>query len=284
MLITPTLDKLHALNLSGMARALTDQLARAEYAALGFEERLGLLVDRETQDRDNRRLERHLKAAKLRSVACLEDVDFRHPRGLDRGQLLSLAAAHWVTAHQNLLIVGPTRSGKTFIACALAQAALRHGHTALYLRAPRLLGDLALARADGRLPRLLTSWARVDVLVVDDFALRPLLPEQTADLLEVIEDRTQLRSTILASQLPVTRWHDALGEPTLADALLDRLVHTAHRIELHGPSLRDPHDDRPLDPVDSVDPVQRRAEMVAAPTSRPRADDRTATTPQEAGQ
>jgi DNA replication protein DnaC len=242
MLTTPTLDKLRALNLTGMARALAEQMERADYQALGFEDRLGLLVDREAQDRDNRRLERNLKSAKLRSDACLEDIDFHHPRGLDRGLLLSRADARWVGAHQNLLVVGPTGSGKTFIACALAQAAIRRGHTALYLRAPRLLGDLALARADGRLPRLMASWARVDVLVVDDFALRPLLPEQTADLLEVIEDRAQLRSTIVASQLPVTLWHEALGQPTLADAILDRLVHNAHRIELHGDSLRRPRD------------------------------------------
>jgi DNA replication protein DnaC len=240
MLTTPTLDTLRALGLTGMARALAEQLERADYQALSFEERLGLLVDREAQDRDNRRLARHLAAAKLRADACLEDVDFRHPRGLDRAQLLGLAEARWVAARQNVLVTGPTGAGKTFVSCALAHATIRRGHTALYLRAPRLLGDLALARADGRLPRLLASWARVDVLVVDDFALRPLLPEQTADLLEVIEDRAQRRSTIVASQLPVALWHEALGAPTLADALLDRLVHNAHRIALHGESLRGP--------------------------------------------
>ncbi len=242
MLITPTLDKLHALGLSGMARALAEQLERPAHQALSFEERLGLLVDREAQDRDNRRLARHLSAAKLRTNACVEDLDFRHPRGLERGQILSLATAHWVSARQNLLIVGPTGAGKTFVGCALAQAAIRRGHTALYLRAPRLLDDLALARADGRLPRLLASWARLDVLLIDDFVLRPLRAEQTADLLEVIEDRVQRRSTILTSQLPVALWHAALGEPTLADALLDRLVHNAHRIELRGDSLRRPRD------------------------------------------
>ena len=167
MLTNPTVDKLRALNLTGMARALGEQLERADYAALAFEERLGLLVDREAQDRDNRRLARNLQTAKLRADACVEDVDFRHPRGLDRGQLLGLADARWVTAHQNVLVTGPTGSGKTFLSCALAHAALRRGHTALYLRAPRLLGDLALGRADGRLPRLLASRARVDVLVVD---------------------------------------------------------------------------------------------------------------------
>jgi DNA replication protein DnaC len=252
VLTNPTVDKLRALNLGGMARALAEQLERADYAALSFEERLGLLVDREAQDRDNRRLERHLKAAKLRWEASVEDVEFRHPRGLDRGQVLSLADARWVAAHQNILVTGPTGSGKTFIACALAHATVRRGHTALYLRAPRLLGDLALARADGRLPRVLASWARVDVLVVDDFALRPLLPEQTADLLEVIEDRAGRRATIVASQLPVRLWHEALAEATLADALLDRVVHNAHRIELRGDSLRRRHPDGQPDATDAA--------------------------------
>ena len=244
MLTTPTLDKLHALGLGGMARALHEQLERPDHQGLSFEERLGLLVDREALDRDNRRLERNLKTAKLRSSACLEDVDFRHPRGLDRSLLLSLASAQWVRAHHCCLIVGPTGVGKTYIACALAQAAIRQGHTALYLRAPRLLSELALAKADGRLRRLMAAWARVDVLVIDDFALRPLAPEQAADLFEVIEDRSQLRSTIVTSQLPVKSWHDALGEPTIADAILDRLVHNSHRIELGGDSLRKP--DQPI--------------------------------------
>lgn len=184
-----------------------------------------MLVDREVQDRDNRRLQRYLKAARLRSNASVEDLDFRRPRGLDRSAVLSLAESQWVDARRNLLIVAPTGAGKTFVACALAQAAIRQGHSALYLRSPRMLGDLALARADGRLPRLMTAWAKVGVLVIDDLALRPLAPDQAADLLEVIEDRYQLRSTIVTSQLPVSEWHDALGEPTIADAILDRLVH-----------------------------------------------------------
>lgn len=245
MLTTPTIDKLLALNLTGMARAFQEQLERADYQALTFDERLGLLVDREAQDRQNRRLERNLRAAKLRSNACVEDLDFHRPRGLDRALILSLEEAQWVTAHHNVLIVGATGAGKTFLACALAQAAIRRGHTALYQRAPRLLGDLAVARADGRLPRLMTSLARVDVLLIDDLALQPLTAEQAADLLEVIEDRSQLRSTIVTSQLPVKEWHEALGEPTIADAILDRLVHGAHRIELRGESLRRPQEAGP---------------------------------------
>ncbi len=257
MLTTPTLDKLHTLNLMGMARALTEQLERADYQALSFEERLGLLVDREAQDRDNRRLVRSLKNAKLRSTACLEDLDFHHPRGLDRSLLLTLASAQWVSAHHSILIVGPTGVGKTFVACALAQAAIRHGHTALYQRAPRLLAELALAKADGRLPRLMASWARVDVLVIDDLALRPLTAEQAADLLEVIEDRVQRRATILTSQLPVSQWHESLGEPTLADAILDRLVHHAHRIELRGESLRKSEKRPGRSPADEAGPDER---------------------------
>ena len=265
MLITPTLDKLHALNLMGMARALTEQLEGTEYQALSFEERLGLLVDREVQDRDNRRVERNLKTAKLRSTACVEDIDFRHPRGLDRSQVLSLAGAQWVAGHQNVLIVGPTGCGKSFLACALAQAAVRAGRTALYHRVPRLLSDLALARLDGRWSRLLAALAKVDILVLDDLALRPLTTDQAADLLEVIEDRNQRRSTIVTSQLPIAGWHDALGEPTLADATLDRLLHNAHRIELRGDSLR-----RGRDPaeVTVTAPEESPASVGAVPAGR----------------
>jgi len=238
MLISPTLDKLQALSLGGMARAFTEQLERPDYAELSFEERLGLLVDREAQDRENRRLARRLKAAKLRIDAVIEDLDFRVPRGLDRSTILGLAESHWVTAHRNVLVTGPTGVGKTFLACALAQAAIRRGHTALYLRLPRLLDELVLARADGRLPRLMTAWARVGVLVLDDLGLQPVPPARAADLLEVIEDRAGLRSTIVTSQLPVAHWHEALREPTVADAILDRLVHDAYRLELNGPSMR----------------------------------------------
>jgi DNA replication protein DnaC len=238
MLITPTVDRLHALGLSAMARALTEQLETAQYHELSFEDRLGLLVDHEAQERCNRRLNRNLKTAKLRATACVEDIDFHKPRGLDRSVVLSLSSSQWVTAHQNLLIVGPTGAGKTFLACALAHAAVRAGHTALYLRAPRLLDELAVAHGDGRFARLMAAWTRVDVLLIDDLALRPLTTDQAGDLLEVIEDRSQRRSTIVTSQLPVANWHEALGDPTLADAILDRLTHNAHRLELRGDSLR----------------------------------------------
>jgi DNA replication protein DnaC len=241
VLLTPTKDKLYALNLNGMARAFSEQLERADYQALPFEDRLGLLADRELQERENRRLERNLKAAKLRLPACVEDINFHHPRGLDRTLILNLAEAQWVQAHNNILISGATGAGKTYVACALAHAALRRGYTALYVRAPRMLDELAVARADGRLTRLMLSMARVAVLVIDDFALRPLTSDQSAHLLEVVEDRVQLRATIVTSQLPVSHWHESLGDPSLADAILDRLVHSAVRIDLlHGPSLRGP--------------------------------------------
>ena len=239
MFTNPTLDKLVALNLAGMARALTEQQEQpGTYGPLGFEDRLGFLVDREATDRENRRLERYLRAAKLRLSASIEDVDFRASRGLDRGQLLELAASRWVAARQQVLIVGPTGVGKTFLACALAVSAIRAGHSALYLRTPRALTELATARLDGRLPRLLAAWARIDVLVLDDFALQPLGDTQAADLLEVVEDRAGVRSTIVTSQLPVALWHESLGEPTVADAICDRLLAAAHRIELSGASLR----------------------------------------------
>jgi DNA replication protein DnaC len=233
------MDKLYALNLSGMAHALTEQREQpAAYGGLGFEDRLGMLVDREATDRENRRLERYLRAAKLRLAASVEDVDFRTARGLDRGAFLELAASRWVDAHQQVLIVGPTGLGKTYLACALATAAVRAGHSALYLRTPRALTELATARLDGRLPRLLAAWAKVEVLVLDDFGLQPLTDPQAADLLEVIEDRAGRRSTIVTSQLPIAHWHEGLGEPTVADAILDRLLHGAHRLELRGESLR----------------------------------------------
>ncbi len=239
MFTNPTLDKLYALNLAGMARALVEQQEQpGTYGPLAFEDRIGLLVDREASERENRRLERYRRAAKLRITAAIEDVDFRAARGLDRGVLLDLAASRWVAARQQVLIVGPTGVGKTYLACALAEAAIRAGHSALYLRTPRALTELATARLDGRLPRLLAAWARLDLLVLDDLGLQPLSDAQAADLLEVVEDRAGIRSTLVTSQLPVALWHESLGEPTVADAICDRLLAAAHRIELSGASLR----------------------------------------------
>lgn len=238
MLTHPTTEGLLALRLEAMAQALAEQRGSPDYEGLGFDERLGLLVDRELAERDNRRMDRHLKLAKLKTQAAIEDIDFRRQRGLDRAQILGLADAHFVDHHQSIVIVGPTGVGKTYVACALAHAAIRRGHSALYVRAPRMFDEIAIARADGRLQRLMATWARAGTLVIDDFLLRPLSADQAADLLEVIEDRCGVRSTIITSQLPVSLWHEALGDETIADAVLDRLLEKAHRIELHGESLR----------------------------------------------
>jgi DNA replication protein DnaC len=238
MLMNSTIEGLRTLRMHAMAEGVTEQREHLDYAELSFEERLGLLVDRELLARDNRRLERLLKSAKLRLPAAVEELDYSRPRGLERHVIRQLAESHWVHERQALLICGPTGVGKTFLACALAQAAIRHGHSALYLRAPRMFDELAIARADGRLARLMASWARVDVLLIDDFLIRPLSADQAADLLEIVEDRTQQRSTILTSQLPIANWHEALGDPTIADAVLDRLFERANRIELVGDSMR----------------------------------------------
>lgn len=235
-----TIEGLHALKLPAMAAGVAEQAASAAHHALSFEERLGLLVDRELAEREDRRLQRYLKAAKLRINAVVEDIDFRRRRGLERSVVLSLAESGWVRAHHNIAVVGPTGVGKTFLACALANAAIRRGHTALYLRAPRMLDELAIARVDGRFQRLTASWARIDVLVIDDFVLRPLSADQAADVLEVIEDRAGLRSTIITSQLPIAMWHEAMAEPTVADAVLDRVLAHLHRIDLVGESMRGP--------------------------------------------
>jgi DNA replication protein DnaC len=238
MLQQTTIEGLRTLRMHAMAQGVTEQREQLDYAELSFEERLGLLVDRELLARDNRRLERLLKIAKLKLPAAIEELDYSRPRGLDRHAILQLAESHWVHERQVVLIVGPTGVGKTFLACALAQAAIRHGHSALYLRAPRMFDELAIARADGRLARLMASWARIDVLLIDDFLIRPLNADQSADLLEIVEDRANQHSTILTSQLPVANWHEALGDPTIADAVLDRLLERVNRIELVGDSMR----------------------------------------------
>lgn len=238
MLTQKTLDRLHQMRLWGMAEAFAAQLQKPDYQALSFEERFGLLVDQEWASRQNRRLARLLSQARLRLPACLEDVDYRHPRGLDRSLLRSLSNGDWLRARQNVLITGPTGVGKTFIACALANAACRQGFTARYYRVPRLLAELGIARGDGSYPRLLNQLARIDLLVLDDWGLAPFTDTQGRDLLEVLDDRAQARSTIVASQLPPDHWHGLLPDPTVADAILDRLVHNAHKIALKGESMR----------------------------------------------
>lgn len=238
MLNHPTYDKLHQLRLAGMAKALAQQDQHAEIGQLTFEERLGLLVDAELAERESRQNGARLKRAKLRQPATLEDIDFRHPRGLDRTLFARLMTGRWVADHQNVLLCGPTGVGKTFLACALANQACRQGHSALYVRLPRLLADLALGRGDASYSKTLAKLAKTAVLVIDEWALPKLTDEGRRDLLEIFEDRHQSGSTVITSQLPQSLWHESIGDPTLADAILDRLVHQAHSINLTGESIR----------------------------------------------
>ena len=238
MLHHPTLDKLNALKFTGMAKALTDQIAIPEIEQLSFEERLGLLVDRELTVRDDRRLKTRLRQAKLKQNASIEDLDTRQPRGLDKALIAELSSCQWIKNHLNILITGPTGVGKTWIACALAQKACREGYSARYLRLPRLLQELPIAKGDGRYPKLLNDLSKIDVLILDDWGLSKLVAEQRRDLLEILEDRHDIRSTIVTSQLPIDQWHHIIGDPTLADAILDRLVHNAYKLNLKGESMR----------------------------------------------
>ncbi|WBA82349.1 IS21-like element helper ATPase IstB [Endozoicomonas sp. GU-1] len=238
MLLNPTLEKLQTLKLSGMYEALNEQLNSPDIEQMSFEERFGLMVDREITFRDDRRLKTRLKNARLRQHACMEDIDFRHPRGLKREQFQQLLGSSWIKDHQNVIITGPTGVGKTWLACALAQKACRDGYTVQYQRLPRLLQDLSLARADGRYLKIMTTLAKTDLLLLDDWGLAPLNESQRRDLLELVEDRHNLKSTLITSQMPVDHWHELIGDPTLADAILDRLIHNAHRIPLKGESLR----------------------------------------------
>jgi DNA replication protein DnaC len=232
MLIQPTLDALNRLKLYGMAAALSEQLTQSAAHGLAFEERFGLLVEREVVHRENGRLRRLLQLATLKERACLEDLDFRARRGLDRSQIASLSSGDWIRAGQNLVIHGATGCGKTFLGCAFAHQACRQGLAALYLRAPRLFEELGLCHADGSFRKRLAAIAKVDLVVIDDFAIAPLGPRERNDLLELLDDRVGGRSTLITSQLPLDHWHDYIGDPTLADAILDRLMHNAHKIHL----------------------------------------------------
>ena len=238
MLTHPTEQRLIALGLAGMAKALEEQRRLPDVAAFAFEERLAMLVDREAIDRENKRLVSRLKFAGLRQNAVVEDVDMKAPRGLDKALFAKLAAGDWIDQHQNLIVIGPTGVGKSWIACALAHTACRNDRSVLYHRVPRLFDALALARGDGRHARLLKTIARVQLLVLDDWGLTNLTLDQGRDLLEIIDDRHGRGSTVVTSQLPVENWHEVIANPTVADAILDRLVHNAHRLALTGESLR----------------------------------------------
>jgi DNA replication protein DnaC len=239
MLNEPTAERLAAMRLHGLLDAWQQQQRQADMATLGFDERVALLVEAEWLYRENQRLTRALKEAKLKlSHACVEDIDYPVRRELDRAQIRQLASCRWVQEHHNILITGATGTGKTFVACALAQKACRSGHRALYRRASRLFDELTLARADGTYARTLQRVARIDVLVIDDWALAAVQEQERQDLLEILEDRHGTRSTIVTSQLPVLKWHAHIGDPTLADAICDSLLHNAHRLVLKGPSRR----------------------------------------------
>ena len=239
MLQEPMIEKLLAMRLHGMAEALKTQEQDPGARELSFLERLGLLVDHQWNWRQNQALARRLHGAKLRGNACVEEIDYRAARGLDKSVIRALVQeSAWVRNHENVFVLGPTGVGKSFVASALAQKACRDGYSALYTRAAALFRDLAMARADGSLRLLLAKLSRIDLLVIDDWAMAPLSEPERRDFWEICEDRYQTRSLILTSQLPVSRWHEQIGDPTLADGILDRLVHNAHRIEMRGDSMR----------------------------------------------
>jgi DNA replication protein DnaC len=239
MLVHPTHERLIALGLAGMARAFEEQRASPDLAALTFEERVGIMADREAAERDTKRMTTRLKFAALRQNACVEDIDLRTPRGIDRALLARLVAGDWIDRHNNLAITGPCGVGKSWLACALGHKACRDGRSVSYQRLPRLFEAMALARGDGRHARLLKSLARVELLILDDWGICVLTQSQRIDLLEMLEDRNGRASTIVTSQVPVDHWHEVIGDdPTLADAILDRLVHNAHRLNMTGESMR----------------------------------------------
>lgn len=245
MLHHPTVERLHELRLFGMAAALAEQQSQQSIDQLGFEERLGLLVEREATERQSRLTTARLRRAELRyPTAVPEDINYRHSRGLDRALLARLLTGEWIRAHQNLILIAKTGLGKSWLACAFANLACRQGLSACYLRMPRFSEKMAIAHGEGRYVQQLAQWAKTDVLVLDDLVMTPLTDSARRDLLEILDDRHGKRSTIVASQVPVDDWHAAIGDPTLADAILDRLVHNAHRINMDGESMRKLPEDR----------------------------------------
>ena len=238
MLTHPTLDQLQQLGLAGMARAFAELEANPSTRELSHAEWLALLLDRESTDRHDRRFKARLRYSRLRHQAVVEDIDYRAARGLDRALLQQLIAGRWIDEAQNLVIEGPTGVGKSWLACALGHQACRDNRSVLYQRVPKMFTDLALARGDGRHPRLMRAIGGVKLLILDDWGLEPLGPEQRHDLLEIVEERYGRGATLITSQIPVDRWHELIADPTFADAILDRVIHNAHRLKLQGESLR----------------------------------------------
>ena len=239
MLNNQTVQTLRSLKLTGMAEGLEQQQAQpSTHEELGFDERLALLVDREAMYRSNNKVTRLLKAAKLKLQANPEDIDYRHPRGLQKSQFADLLSSHWIHQHHNVLITGPTGCGKTYLGCVLATQACRHGLSVRYFRTSRLLEALSIAHGDGRFTKLITQLAKTDLLILDDWGLEIMTISQRNDLLEIMEDRHGLKSTLITSQLPIIQWHKAIGDATLADAILDRLLHNSHKRKLKGESMR----------------------------------------------
>jgi DNA replication protein DnaC len=238
MLLEPTLDKLRELRFLGMLKGLQEQLHSKNVKKMSFEERLGLLVDQELLERENRKLKTRLSQAKLKQNACIEDIDFKHPRNLNKSTVMSLANCKWIKDHHNILITGLTGVGKSYLACALGNKACLEGYRSMYVRVSRLLSDLAVARGDGRYEKVMKSLSRVDLLILDDWGLNKLNEQERRDFLEIMEDRYDLKSTIITSQIPVNKWHELIGDSTIADAILDRIVHNSYRLELKGESMR----------------------------------------------
>ena len=238
MLNEETYNKLIEMKMLGLAAAFQEYMNEPTKDDLPFDERFGLMVDREWTNRQERRLKYRLSCAKLRHPACVEDIDYRHPRGLDKSVIQRLCTCKWITNSENLIITGPTGVGKSWIACALVNKACRDGHTAKYIRVPRLLQELYVSHADGSYAKEMKKLYKPEILILDDLGLAPLNDAQRRDLLEVVEDRYARKPILVTSQLPISKWHDNIGDPTIADAILDRLVHNAHRIEMKGTSLR----------------------------------------------
>jgi DNA replication protein DnaC len=240
MLNQQTINKLHELKLTGMAEAFADQIKQPDMDSLSFAERFGLIVDRQWTWKENNRMERYLKNARMKLDACVEDIDYKTPRGIDQSVMMSLISCDWVRRHHNIIITGPTGAGKTFLACALTNKACREGFRALYVRSPKFSYQMALAKGDGSYGKTINKLSKAHVLVIDDLGLAPMIDAERRDLLEVVEERHGHASTIVASQLPVENWHEQIGDPTIADAILDRLIHNAHKINLSmkGDSLR----------------------------------------------